>query len=155
MTRTDISIIIVSYNVKNFLQHCLHALKKSIAGLQSEIFVVDNHSIDGTPEMLRREFPELHLICNDKNLGFGRANNQALKRARGKYVLFLNPDTLIEENTLSLLYDFMEKNPDVGISGPKILNADGTLQLACRRSFPYWPSLKYLYLLIRYLKTLF
>lgn len=136
MTRPDISIIIVSYNVKNFLQHCLHALNKSGAGLQTEIFVVDNHSIDGTPEMLQRDFPELKLIANNENLGFGKANNQALKLARGKYVLFLNPDTLIEEKTLSVLYDFMEKNSDVGICGPKILNADGTLQLACRRSFP-------------------
>ncbi|MFA7629629.1 MAG: glycosyltransferase [Candidatus Neomarinimicrobiota bacterium] len=136
MTRPDISIIIVSYNVKNFLQHCLLALKKAAAGLQTEIFVVDNHSIDGTPDMLRREFPDLQLISNETNLGFGKANNQALKLASGKYVLFLNPDTLIEENTLSVLYDFMEKNGDVGICGPRILNADGTLQLACRRSFP-------------------
>lgn len=136
MTNPDISIIIVSYNVKTFLQHCLHALQKSCTGFSTEIFVVDNHSIDGTPEMLRRDFPGLRLIANNENLGFGKANNQALKEATGKYVLFLNPDTLIEENTLRVLFDFMEQSPQAGICGPKILNADGTLQLACRRSFP-------------------
>lgn len=136
MTRPDISIIIVSYNVKTFLQHCIRSVQKASCGLQTELFVVDNASIDGTPDMVRREFPEVRFIGNRENLGFGKANNQALRLSSGKYVLFLNPDTLIEENTLSFLRDFMDSHPDVGISGPKILNSDGSLQLACRRSFP-------------------
>jgi GT2 family glycosyltransferase len=136
MTTPDLSIIIVSYNVKTFLQHCINSVKKASRGLDVELFVVDNKSIDGTGDMVKREFPDIHFIGNSKNLGFGKANNQALKLSRGKYVLFLNPDTLIEENTLHVLFDFMENNQHVGIAGPKILNSDGTLQLACRRSFP-------------------
>ena len=136
MTHIDISIIIVSYNVKTFLHHCINSVKKASRGLNIELFVVDNHSIDGTGEMVQREFPEVRFIGNDENRGFGKANNQALKLSRGKYVLFLNPDTLIEENTLRVFLDFMDNNSNVGIAGPKILNSDGTLQLACRRSFP-------------------
>jgi len=136
MPNPDISIIIVSYNVKTFLQHCIHSVQKASNGLNTELFVVDNNSIDGTGEMVQREFPDVHFIGNDINLGFGKANNQALKLSTGKYVLFLNPDTLIEENTLRVLLEFMENNATVGIAGPKILNSDGTLQLACRRSFP-------------------
>ena len=136
MLNPDISIIIVSYNVKTFLQHCIHSVQKASKDLNTELFVVDNNSIDGTGEMVQREFPDVNFIGNDKNLGFGKANNQALKRSRGKYVLFLNPDTLIEENTLSVFLEFMDNNQKVGIAGPKILNSDGSLQLACRRSFP-------------------
>jgi hypothetical protein len=136
MINPDISVIIVSYNVKTFLQHCIHSVQKSAGNRNVEIFVVDNHSIDGTPGMVQREFPDVRFIGNDKNLGFGRANNQALREAAGKYVLFLNPDTLIEENTLDVCYDFMNEHAHVGICGPKILNSDGSLQLACRRSFP-------------------
>jgi GT2 family glycosyltransferase len=136
MPDLDISIIIVSYNVKTFLQHCIHSVQKASKGLNTELFVVDNNSIDGTGEMVQREFPEVHFIGNNVNLGFGKANNQALRLSSGKYVLFLNPDTLIEENTLKVFLDFMENNAKIGIAGPKILNSDGTLQLACRRSFP-------------------
>jgi len=136
MPNSDISIIIVSYNVKTFLQHCIHSVQKASKDLNTELFVVDNKSIDGTGEMIQREFPEVNFIGNDKNLGFGKANNQALKRSRGKYILFLNPDTLIEENTLRVFLEFMDANERVGIAGPKILNSDGSLQLACRRSFP-------------------
>jgi len=136
MPNPDISIIIVSYNVKTFLQHCIHSVQKASLGLNTELFVVDNNSIDGSGEMVQREFPNVNFIGNDINRGFGKANNQALKRSRGKYILFLNPDTLIEENTLSVFFEFMENNKKVGIAGPKILNSDGSLQLACRRSFP-------------------
>lgn len=136
MPNPDISVIIVSYNVKSFLQHCINSVKKASKDLNVELFVVDNNSIDGSGEMIQQIFPNVHLIANKKNLGFGKANNQALKLSKGRYVLFLNPDTLIEENTLEILLDFMDKNEKIGIVGPKILNSDGTLQLACRRSFP-------------------
>ncbi|MFO7841079.1 MAG: glycosyltransferase [Fidelibacterota bacterium] len=136
MPDIDISVIIVSYNVKTFLHHCIQSVLNACTGIRTEIFVVDNNSIDGTPGMLRREFPEIHLMENRVNLGFGKANNLALKLARGTYVLFLNPDTLIEENTLRILMARMEENEKIGICGPKILNADGSLQPACRRSFP-------------------
>ncbi len=136
MPNPNISVIIVSYNVKGFLQHCINSVKKASEGLDVELFVVDNNSIDGTGEMVKKNFPDVHFIGNSVNYGFGKANNQALKLSKGKYVLFLNPDTLIEENTLKVFVDFMDQNPKVGMVGPKILNSDGTLQLACRRSFP-------------------
>ncbi|MFA6617966.1 MAG: glycosyltransferase [Candidatus Neomarinimicrobiota bacterium] len=136
MPNPDISVIIVSYNVKSFLQHCINSVKNASKDLNVELFVVDNNSIDGSGEMVQQFFPDVHLIANEENLGFGKANNQAVKRSKGRYILFLNPDTLIEENTLEILLDFMDKNEKIGIVGPKILNSDGTLQLACRRSFP-------------------
>jgi hypothetical protein len=136
MPSPDISIIIVSYNVKTFLQHCLLSVKKAAKNLNTEIFVVDNCSIDGTGEMVERDFPDVHFIGNRVNVGFGKANNQALKISQGKHILFLNPDTLIEENTLTSFLELLDKDPTIGLAGPKILNSDGTLQLACRRSFP-------------------
>lgn len=132
----DISVIIVSYNVRDFLLQCLRSLNEASQNLNTEIYVVDNRSVDGTPDMIRKTYPRIHLIANSENLGFGKANNQALKTARGKYVLFLNPDTIIREDTLDVMIRFMEENPDTALAGCKILNTDGSLQLACRRSFP-------------------
>jgi len=132
----DISVIIVSYNVRDFLQQCLHSVYEASHNLNTEIFVVDNRSVDGTADMIRKNYPGVHLIANSENLGFGKANNQALKTARGKYILFLNPDTIIREDTLDVMFRFMEENPETALAGCKILNTDGSLQLACRRSFP-------------------
>jgi len=132
----DISVIIVSFNVRDFLQQCLRSVSEASQNLNTEIFIVDNRSVDGTPDMVRKIYPGVHLIANSENLGFGKANNQALKTARGKYVLFLNPDTIIREDTLDVMFRFMEENPDTALAGCKILNTDGSLQLACRRSFP-------------------
>ena len=132
----DISIIIVSYNVKEFLHQCLLSIEKSINNISVEIFVVDNNSIDGTCELIRSKFPNIKLIANSENLGFGKANNLALQKAQGKYTLFLNPDTILQENTLEVMLNYLETNPKVGLAGCKILNSNGTLQLASRRSFP-------------------
>ncbi|CUT04911.1 glycosyltransferase, partial [Candidatus Kryptobacter tengchongensis] len=87
----ELSIIIVNYNVKDFLENALISIKKAIADIKAEIFVVDNASEDGSVEMVRQKFPDVKLIVNDKNLGFARANNQALKLAKGKYILLINP----------------------------------------------------------------
>lgn len=133
---TDLSIIIVNYNVKEFLKNLLHSIKKASQNLSTEIIVVDNASDDGSIEMLREKFPEVKLIANDKNLGFGKANNIGLQLAKGKYILLINPDTLVAEDTFTKLIEFFETHPDAGMVGCKILNPDGTLQLACRRSFP-------------------
>ncbi|MCA2005282.1 MAG: glycosyltransferase [Ignavibacterium sp.] len=133
---TDLSIIIVNYNVKEYLKNLLHSIKKASQNLSTEIFVVDNASDDGSVEMIREKFPEVKLIANEKNLGFGKANNLALKEANGKFLLLINPDTLVAEDTFSKLIEFFESHPDAGMVGCKILNPDGTLQLACRRSFP-------------------
>lgn len=132
----DISVIIVNYNVREFLNNALTSLQKSLEGFQSEIFVVDNASDDGSVEAVAKNFPSIHLISNKTNLGFAKANNQALAQARGKYLLLINPDTVVQENTVRELVRFFESHPDAGMVGCKILNPDGSLQLPCRRSFP-------------------
>ncbi len=132
----DLSIIIVNYNVKEFLQNLLHSINKSAAGISYEIIIVDNASDDGSVEFIKEKFPQVKLIVNSTNLGFGKANNQGLLSAKGKFILLLNPDTLLGEDTLKRMINFFEATPEAGIAGCKILNPDGTLQLACRRSFP-------------------
>jgi GT2 family glycosyltransferase len=132
----DLSIIIVNYNVKEFLKNLLHSIKKASQNFSTEIIVVDNASDDGSVEMIREKFPEVKLIANEKNLGFAKANNLGLKEAKGKYILLINPDTLVAEDTFSKLIEFFESHSEAGMVGCKILNPDGTLQLACRRSFP-------------------
>ena len=132
----DLSIIIVNYNVKEFLQNLIHSIKKAGTNLSYEIIIVDNASDDGSVELLKDKFPEVKLIANQQNLGFSRANNLGLSIAKGKYLLLLNPDTLVGEDTFEKMISFFESNPEAGLAGCKILNPDGTLQLACRRLFP-------------------
>ncbi len=136
MQQTLLSIIIVNYNVKDFLNQALHSIEKAVSGLTVEIFVVDNASRDGSAAMIRENFPQVHLIKNDQNAGFAGANNQALKLCRGKYVLLINPDTLVQEDTFVKLISFLDRHPEAGMAGCKILNPDGSLQSACRRSIP-------------------
>lgn len=131
-----ISVIIVSYNVRDLLENCLHSLNSSLEGIPAEVFVVDNNSDDGTVDMVRQRFPSVLLIANDDNLGFARANNLALARARGEFLLLLNPDTLVQEDTITTMLRFFRENEDVGMAGCKIIRPDGTFELACRRSFP-------------------
>jgi GT2 family glycosyltransferase len=132
----DLSIIIVSYNVRHFLEHCLSSMYQAVQGLEYEIFVVDNCSHDSTETLFAQPRPGLTFIRNQENLGFACANNQALRLSRGRYVLLLNPDTVVQEDTFRAMVGFMDQHPDAGIAGCKILNPDGTLQLGCRRSFP-------------------
>ena len=131
-----ISVVIVSYNVRDLLENCLHSLNSALDGIPAEVFVVDNNSDDGTVDMVRQRFPSVLLIANDDNLGFARANNLALARARGEYLLLLNPDTLVQEDTIATMLRFFRENDDVGMAGCKIIRPDGTFELACRRSFP-------------------
>jgi GT2 family glycosyltransferase len=132
----DLSVIIVNYNVRAFLESALVSVRKAMNGISGEIIVVDNASDDGSVEMMQQKFPDVQLIANRKNLGFAAANNQAMRQSRGTYLLLLNPDTLVQEDTFRVMIDFLEHHPGVGMAGCKILNPDGTLQLACRRSFP-------------------
>lgn len=139
----QISVIIVNFNVKDFLAQALRTIRKSIdyaaqkrPGFEGEIFVVDNASDDGSIEMLRTHFPGVITIENKRNVGFARANNAALARARGDYMLLINPDTLVQEDTIDVMIDTFENDPGIGMAGCKILNPDGSLQLACRRGFP-------------------
>ncbi len=136
LSQTDVSVIIVNYNVKDYLSQAIVSLQRALKKIRSEIIVVDNASDDGSVAMLRHKFPRVKLINNNQNVGFGRANNQALKIACGKYIFLLNPDTVVQENTVEVLYNFMEEHPNAGLIGCKVLNPDGTLQLPCRRSFP-------------------
>lgn len=132
----DLSIIIVNFNVKEFLKNLLDSINKASQNLIIEIIVVDNASDDGSIEMIKEKFPYVVLIENKFNVGFGKANNQALKIAQGKFILLINPDTLVSEDTFVKMIEFFNSNPLAGMAGCKILNPDGTLQLACRRSFP-------------------
>uniref|UniRef100_A0A7C4TB11 Glycosyltransferase n=1 Tax=candidate division WOR-3 bacterium TaxID=2052148 RepID=A0A7C4TB11_UNCW3 len=132
----EISIIIVNYNVKHFLEQCLMAIERARHNLRIEIIVVDNASVDGSKAMIKKRFPNVQLIENYKNLGFARANNQALRIARGKYILILNPDTLIQEDTLEVLKKFLDEHPDSAAVGCKLLNPNGSFQYASRRSIP-------------------
>lgn len=132
----QLSIIIVNYNVRPFLENCLSSLRKALEGISGEIFVVDNASDDGSARMVQSKFPEVRLIVNGKNLGFAAANNIALRQAQGTYILLINPDTIVQEDTLRTMVGFFDQNPDAALAGCKILNPDGSLQPACRRSFP-------------------
>jgi O-antigen biosynthesis protein len=132
----EVSVIIVNYNVRDFLHQSLLSLQKALKGIRSEIFVIDNASDDGSAEMVRRRFPRVRLIANAANLGFAKANNIALKKARGKFILLINPDTIVQEDTIRVMAEFLQSHPEIGLAGCKILNPDGSFQPACRRGFP-------------------
>ncbi len=132
----DLSILIVNYNVKEFLQNLLESLLKATADISSEIIIVDNASDDGSVETIRTKYPRVKLIANEVNQGFGVANNQALEIAKGEFILFINPDTIVKEDTITRMISFFKSNPEAGLAGCKVLNPDGSIQLACRRSFP-------------------
>ncbi|RKY86696.1 glycosyl transferase, partial [candidate division KSB1 bacterium] len=132
----DLSVIIVNFNVKEFLENAIISIKNATRRLKVEIFVVDNGSEDGSCNMVKNKFPDVKLIENKINLGFSKANNIALKLCKGKYVALINPDTIVQEDTFEKLISFMNSSNDIGMAGCKVLNPDGSLQLACRRSFP-------------------
>lgn len=132
----EVSIIIVSWNVRDRLIDCLTSVLASSSRISVEVIVVDNHSSDGSVEAVRREFPAVKLVANSVNVGFATANNQAIRVASGRYILLLNPDTLIVGDSLALAVQYMESHPRVGVTGPKLLNPDGTIQFWCARSLP-------------------
>mgnify|MGYP003394275545 CR=1 FL=1 len=132
----DLSIVIVSYNTKELLLECLNSVRLATRKINTEVFVVDNDSKDGSPEMVAKDFKEVKLFANKQNLGFSKANNQALKKARGKYILVLNPDTQVLKDTLVKMIDFMNKNPDVAVSSCRVELANGSLDRDCRRHYP-------------------
>lgn len=137
MTSTpDISVIIVNYNVKDYLLQCLRSLNASVGSVTTEVIVVDNDSHDGSVDELQPLFPSVRWIALDENIGFGRANNVGLEHASGRYVLYLNPDTIIGADTLSVMCKFLDEHPKTGIAGCKVLNPDGSFQVACRRGLP-------------------
>ena len=132
----DLSIVIVSYNVVGMLRDCLRSLGPDLQRLRAEVYVVDNASSDGSADMVAAEFPSVYLIRGSSNRGYSAANNVALRRARGRYLLLLNPDTALPPGALVATIGEMDTHPDIGALGPKLVRADGSLDLACRRSFP-------------------
>lgn len=139
----DISIIIVNYNVRHFIKRTIESVYASITeGLNYDIHIVDNASIDGSVDMIRSSFPDVHLIANSENVGFSKANNQAIKIAKGKYILILNPDTVIQEDTLQVCYQYMNENQHVGAVGVKMIDGAGNFLPESKRDLPtVWNSL--------------
>ena len=135
-TPVDLSVCIVSYNTREFLRECLDSILESQPRVSFEIIVVDNDSRDGSAEMVRSEYPSVRLIENSTNVGFTPANNQALRASKGRYVLWLNSDTVVLPGALDGLVAFADSRSDVGILGPKVLNRDGTVQRQCHRGLP-------------------
>ena len=134
--RYKISIVIVNYNVEFFLNQCLSSVQRAIKEIPAEVYIVDNKSIDGSVKMIKKKYPEFKLIENKKNVGFSKANNQAIKLAKGEYVLLLNPDTVIEEDTLIKTIDFMDKKSNSGAVGVKMIDGKGNFLPESKRSFP-------------------
>jgi len=132
----QISIIIVNFNVEHFLHLCLSSVIRATEGLKSEIWVVDNHSSDGSVEMVKDQFPNVKLIESQENLGFSKGNNLAIKRSTGKYVLLLNPDTILAEDTLKKCLEFMEQMPEAGSLGAKMIDGSGRFLPESKRGLP-------------------
>jgi GT2 family glycosyltransferase len=132
----DLSVIIVNYNVKYFLEQCLYSVYNSSKNFRVEVYVVDNNSVDGSCQMVREKFPEVRLIENKSNFGFARANNQAIRQATGKYILILNPDTVVEEKSFEKCISFMEDHPEAGSMGVKMIDGKGKFLPESKRSLP-------------------
>jgi O-antigen biosynthesis protein len=131
-----ISVIIVNYNVEFFLEQCLNSVKKALERVSGEVFIVDNNSIDGSVDMVSSKFPEYHLIANKDNRGFSKANNQAIKKAKGEYILLLNPDTVVEEDTFEKVCQFLDQHPDAGGLGVRMLDGRGKFLPESKRGLP-------------------
>jgi GT2 family glycosyltransferase len=133
----DLSVIIVSWNTKEYLLPCAASVLETTGRIPTEVIVIDNHSRDGSGPEVKKAFPGVHLIANEKNLGFARATNHGLKGSRGRYLLLLNPDTRVKEGAIERLFSFMETHSEVGASGGQLLNGDGSKQ----NSVANFPSL--------------
>lgn len=131
-----LSIVIVNYNVKHFLEQCLHSVYKALKSIPAEVFVVDNNSVDGSTALIREKFPQVKLIANQQNTGFSVANNQAIRVAAGQYVLLLNPDTVVQEDTFEKSLAFMDSHPDAGALGIKMLDGKGNFLPESKRGLP-------------------
>ena len=131
-----LSVVIVSYNVSHYLLQCLDSLQRALRGIDGEVIVVDNHSRDNSVALVHQAHPEVKVIENLHNLGFSKANNIALRHAKGEYALLLNPDTIVADNTIRDCIAFLDLHPDAGAAGVMMLNADGTVAPESRRGVP-------------------
>lgn len=132
----DLSIIIVNWNSREYLQKCIASILAWTNNANYEIVVIDGGSFDGCDEMLRRHYPQVRFIQSQKNIGFAKANNTAFRESRGRYILFLNPDTELINPVVNILFDYIQKAPNAGAIGCKLLNADKTVQTSCLQAFP-------------------
>lgn len=132
----DVSICIVNWNTKEFLRECLNSIKEKTAGLTYEIIIVDNNSQDDSVQMVKFDHPECLMVESQKNLGFAKGNNEAVKNASGKYIFYLNPDTKLITNAICSMFVFMEKHADFGAVGCQLVTSDGQIQYTCARTFP-------------------
>ena len=135
MIQPKISVIIVNYNVAYFLEQCLNSVAKAAALEPAEVWVVDNNSVDGSVEMVREKFPWVKLIANKDNKGFSKANNQAMEQSECPYQLLLNPDTVIEEDTLKKVVSYMDAHPKVGGLGVRMVDGKGKFLPESKRGF--------------------
>lgn len=133
---TDLSLCMVSLNCWKVLQDCLESVHTGDGKIDYEIIVVDNGSRDETVQQLKQHYPAVKLIENGRNVGFTKATNQAIEHSSGRYIMWLNTDTVLRPDTLSALCAFLDRHPQVGIVGPKVLNPDGTFQPQCKRGMP-------------------
>ena len=131
-----LSVVIVSYNVCQLLEDCLRSVEKDLTGIEGEIYVVDNASSDHTVERLQPLFPAVHFVANTENVGFARANNQAIRLSQAEYVLLLNPDTVVHEGTLRGTLDFLDSHPEAGGAGVRMLTREGDPAPESRRAVP-------------------
>ena len=129
----DLSVILVSWNTRDELQACLESVVAGVRGISAELVVVDNASSDGSAAMVVDRFPDVQLVRNPENLGFAAGCNAGLEVATGRYVLLLNPDTIVLDDVLAATVQYLDEHPDVGAMGCRVLNADGSLQLSCFR----------------------
>ena len=133
----DLSIIIVNYNAKEFLKKCIISIMKNVKNVSYEIIVIDNNSSDNSPEMVRKEFPQIKIIANKENVGFSKANNQGIKISENcKYILFLNPDTVMQLQTIEKMINFMDTHKDAGAATCKLIMPNGKIDDATHRGFP-------------------
>jgi GT2 family glycosyltransferase len=132
----DVSVIIVSWNVRELLRQCIASIRSTQNRASVEILVIDNASSDGSVEMIRSHYSDVTVIASDSNLGFGPANNIGWRQAHGRYVLFLNPDVVVRERALTRMISFLDHNPEFAMVGPRLVNPDGTVQRACARTSP-------------------
>lgn len=137
----EVSIIIVNWNAKAHLHNCLKSVYEHGDEVDYEIIVVDNASTDGSVEMVKKAWPNVNLIENSENIGFARANNIGIRQSTGPYVCLVNPDVIVLKDCIRNLIEFMDQNPHVGMTGPRILNPDRTLQASCRRFPSIWNNL--------------
>lgn len=133
-----LSVITVSYNVKDHLRECIRSVCRAAEGMSWEYLIVDNASSDGSADMIANEFSALQLIRNNENRGFGAANNQALQQARGEYILLLNPDMRVQQDTLRRMYAFMKQHPDIGIASCRLVDENGAMLREVRRFPDVW-----------------